>query len=109
MQRMYFYQDSVIAVRPGLGGDNWATYRRKANGSWVMVNSKEMPCVNVRKEADINFRVWAESKHLHRADCGSCPFYQVDDGFCSHYEESLTSVEAIPGEKPMYIKSIFCG
>lgn len=109
MQRVYFYQDTVIAVRPGLGGDNWATCRRKANGAWTTVKSKEMPRVKDRKEAEINFRVWAESKHLNRADCGSCSFCHVGDGVCKHYEEALISIQVIPDEEPTYIKLNVCG
>lgn len=108
MQRMYFYQDTEIVVRPGLGNDNWATSRRKENGGWTTVRSKEMPRVSDRREADINFRVWAEGKHLKRADCGSCPDFRAEDGFCSCHNWQLEKIEITPGQKPGYIKHKNC-
>lgn len=107
MQRMYFYRDTVIAVRMGRGSDNWATYHRKESGRWTTVKSKEMPRIEDRREADINFRVWATGKRLKRADCGSCPYFKTDEGFCTYLGLQLEQIEIVPGQ-PDYIKHKNC-
>lgn len=56
MEEIYCYKGTVIAVRPGLGCDNWATCRRKSNGGWTTVKSKEMPRVKTRQAAEANLR-----------------------------------------------------
>lgn len=97
---VYEYQGTIITVRPGLGGDNWATCKLKPSGSWTTVKSSAMPRINRMDEAINNLHSWAEKKGLRRADCGCCYHQAVDS--CEKYHKQLKSVEVvIYGEVPL--------
>lgn len=95
MGQIYFYKGTMIAVRPGLGGDNWATCRRKPNGGWTAVKSKEMPRVKTRQEAENNLRRWASQKGLKPAKCDDCS--DKGDAYCFRYHSSLERMKALDG------------
>lgn len=84
----YFYQDTIITVRPGLGLNNYATCKLKKSGSWKTVVSPDMPRVERLDTAINNLHAWAGKKGLKKADCGCCMFCSVD-GFCSEYRKKL--------------------
>lgn len=84
---IYKYQDTIIAVCPGLGDNNWATCKLKKNGSWTTVKTPAMPRIDKIDEAIENLRKWAEKKGLRQIDCDRC-YYQLGD-FCTKYNENL--------------------
>ena len=91
----YFYQGTVITVRPGLGGDNWATCKRKPNGGWTAVKSPAMPRVNDYAAAINNLRAWAAEKGLRKADCGCC--WHQKGGYCRKRERKLETIQGYEG------------
>lgn len=95
MEEIYCYKGTVIAVRPGLGCDNWATCRRKSNGGWTAVKSKEMPRVKTRQVAEENLRRWASNKGLKSARCDGCS--DKGDAYCFRYHSSLERMKALDG------------
>lgn len=110
MARIYYYQDTILAVRSGGHGDKWATCKLEIDHSWPRVRIKEMPWVKDRKKAEINLRVWAEAKHLCRVDCGTCRDCrrEQDNVYCSHYDEQLETLQ-FPGDEPICLKLKYCG
>ena len=90
---VYHYQETIITVRPGLGGDNWATCKLKPNGSWTTVKSPEIPRTDKMDEAINNLHAWAKKKKLRRADCGCC--YYNNSGKCEKYNKQLKSVAVV--------------
>lgn len=95
MEEIYCYKGTVIAVRPRLGYDNWATCRRKSNGGWTAVKSKEMPRVKTRQAAEENLRRWASNKGLKSARCDGCG--DKGDSYCFRYHSSLERMKALDG------------
>lgn len=84
---VYYYQNTIIAVMPGLGVDNWATCKRLPNGGWTTVKTKEMPRTKNIREAEENLVKWAEKKKLKRADCDICDYLM--ETMCLKHNEVL--------------------
>lgn len=90
---IYHYHDTIIAVQPGLGSNNWATCKLKPSGSWTIVKSPDMPRTNEMGQAINNLHKWAEKKGLKRADCGCC-YYQLEN-FCTKHGCKLKPVNVV--------------
>lgn len=95
MENVYFYQGSVVAVRPGLGGNSWGSCRRKPNGSWTSVKSKNMPRVNTYAEAEKNLRLWAAEKGLQSAECSGCK--DKGNAYCFRYHCPIEQISGSSG------------
>jgi len=90
---VYEYQGIIITVRPGLGGDNFSTCKRKPNGGWTTVKTAAMPRTGDVEKAINNLHAWAEKKGLRRADCGCC-YYQAGN-ICQKYNAVLNSLNIV--------------
>lgn len=97
---VYYYQNTIIAVMPGLGVDNWATCKRLPNGGWTTVKTKAMPRTKNREEAKANLIKWAEKKRLKRADCGPCD--HLMQTMCLKYDEALIEKNISVREKIVF-------
>jgi hypothetical protein len=56
-----------LFVSSGLGGDSWATYRRRPTGSLERVKSPKLPLRTTEREALLDLKEYASQKSL------SCP------------------------------------
>lgn len=90
---IYHYQDTIITVQPGLGGNNWAICKLKPTGSWTTVKSPDMPRTDRVDQAINNLHRWAEKKKLKRADCGCC-YYQVAHR-CTKHDCRLKTIKVV--------------
>lgn len=90
---IYEYQNTIITVRPGLGGDNYATCKLKPNGSWTAVKTPAMPRTTDMTKAINNLHNWAKQKGLRRADCGCCFHHSYNH--CNKYNKALETVEVV--------------
>ena len=86
----YFYQDTVITVRPGLGEDNFATVKLKPSGSWTAIKSAAMPRVDDFAAAVSNMHAWAKERRLVKADCDVC--LDCINGYCTKYKQTLRRI-----------------
>lgn len=87
----YFYKNTIITIRPGLGENNFATCYLKHTGSWCTVKSPAMPRVAKYADAVNNLHIWAAKNKLKKADCGCCMFCSVD-GNCGEYHVKLKKI-----------------
>lgn len=90
---IYEYQGTIITVRPGLGGDNWATCKLKTNGGWTTVKSPDMKRTERLDEAINNLHDWAKRKGLRRADCSCC--YNQSGNKCAKHNKALKAVDVV--------------
>ncbi len=92
-EKLYYrYQDTIITIKPGLGGDNFATCKLKSNGtSWTAVKTPAMPRTNDFCAAVNNLHDWAKKKNLEKADCGCC--HNQIKGFCTKNKLRLEKID----------------
>jgi len=77
MKAVYFYMDTVVAVKSLWNGKRFATAKWK---SWRTLTDKDMMPVASRKEAEENLQRWADKKGLPYAGCHGCKYLSV--GVC---------------------------
>ena len=79
MKAVYFYMDTVVAVRSLWNGKRFVTAKWDGK-SWHTLTDKDMPPVVCRKEAEANLQRWADRKELIYAGCHGCGHLSV--GVC---------------------------
>lgn len=79
MKAVYFYMDTVVAVKSLWNGKRFATAKWDGK-SWRTLTDKDMMPVVSRKEAEINLQRWADKKGLSYAGCHGCGHLSV--GVC---------------------------
>lgn len=103
----YFYQNTILTVRPGIGEDNFATVRLKSNGGWAAVKSAAMPRVNEFPDALTNMHRWAQENKLAKADCDYC--LDCMGGYCRKFKRELRRIPDNFVHKPaVYIRCDEC-
>jgi len=79
MKAVYFYMDTVVAVKPLWNGKRFVTAKWDEK-SWRTLTDKDMPLVVSREEAEVNLQRWADKKGLPYAGCHGCKYLSV--GVC---------------------------
>ena len=79
MKAVYYYKDTVVAIKSLWNGKRFVTaiWNEK---SWRTLTDKDMPPVRSRDEAEMNLQIWADKKGLLYAGCHGCKYLSV--GVC---------------------------